>query len=285
MRTISSKRERAMRTPVAEREDCERTACPEHQCRTETPRAGAKGCGVAALLATVLLTPGPEGGWPGFLAPRETHLPDVIASVERVWLEPTLSRSVRGKPAAVPFGLYVALVDAPEITARAARVLALARYEVRVLDEDRYQADDNEGARGVYRVLARTPHRRVILSSGEHRGSILGTITGSALTVLDLTERDGAVQPHLSAYVHIDPPVAAWLARLLLPVFGAVADRKLSAGFAVTAGVARWAMEQPAEFCGWLRQESFSRERRDRIVVELAGCADAASRRALVSER
>jgi hypothetical protein len=265
-----------MRTPVFSRGNCDRAACPDRQCRPETPRTGAKGYGVVALLATVLLTPTPrEGAWPEFLAPRQAYPTDLIAGVEGVWLEPTFSRSVQGRPAAVPFGLYVALVDAPEITAGAARVLAVARHEVRALGEDWYQADDRDGARGVYRVLARTPHRRVVLSWGEHRGSILGTITGSALTVIELTEWEGAVKPRLVAYVRIDQGLAARLARLLVPVFGAVVDRKLAAGFVITARVAEWAVEQPAEFCDWLRNASFSRERRDRIVTQLAGCAGA----------
>jgi hypothetical protein len=63
------------------------------------------------------------------------------------------------------------------------------------------------------------------------------------------------VDQELTAYVRIDNAFAAALARHLLPIFGRLADRKLSEGFAVTAKVAEWAVAHPDEFCDWLRRE------------------------------
>src|SRR5438046_5551114 len=51
------------------------------------------------------------------------------------------------------------ILDTPDATAAAARFKKLARYEVESLDDDRYVADDRDGARGVYRV--RSEERRV----------------------------------------------------------------------------------------------------------------------------
>jgi len=211
----------------------------------------------------------PNHSWPPFLASRESFPPDIVAAIERVWLEPTLSRTVRGRPARVPFDVYAAFVDSPDVTAAAARHKKLAPYVVEALGDDRYRADDRAGARGFYRVLLRDPQRRVILSWGEHSGSLLGTISGSALTLLDLEPRGDAVDQTLTTQVRIDQTLAAALARVLVLVFGWLADRKLGEGFAVSAQVAEWAAERPAEFCEWLASEPLPSERRERLLAVL----------------
>src|SRR5439155_1750426 len=117
----------------------------------------------------------------------------------------------------------------------AARFKKLARYEVESLDDDRYVADDRDGARGVYRVLVREPTRRVMMSWGQHSGRVLGTIGGSALTILDFAPHADGVEPTLTAYVRIDNRVAAAIARLVAPLFGYLADRKLAETIGVSA--------------------------------------------------
>lgn len=197
----------------------------------------------------------------------------MVAAVERVFRDLTLSRTVEGRAARVPFESYVVFVDAPDVTAAAARFRRLARYEVQALGEDWYRADDRAGARGLYRVLLRDRTRRVILSWGEHTGSLLGTISGSALTLLELDPRDGQVGQRITVYVQIDQAFAAALARLLVVVFGGIADRKLTEGFTVAARVAEWAVEHPGEFCPWLRAEtSLDPARRERVLAAVPGC-------------
>jgi hypothetical protein len=210
--------------------------------------------------------------WPPFLPARASFPPDVVASVERVWAEPTLNRTVHGRPASVPFNVYTAFVDAPDVTAAAARFLKLARYRVRALGAGWFEADDGAGARGIYEVLVRTPHRRVMLSWGEHRGRVLGVIGGSALTVIDLREREGMVDQDLAAWVRIDNAFAAALARLLIPIFGHLADHKLIEGFTVTATVAEWAVAHPDEFCEWLKREPLPPERRPSLLAVMPSC-------------
>src|SRR2546430_4232495 len=194
-------------------------------------------------------------GWPALLASRDGFPPEVVSTVERVWSEPTLHRTVHGRPARVPFAIYVAFVDSPDVTAAAARFRELASYEVEPLDEDRYLADDHDGARGVYRVLVRESHRRVMVSWGQHSGHILGTIRGSALTDLELIPRGETVEQTLTAYVRIDNRLAAALARLLIPLFGYLADRKLAEGIGVSAPVAGGAVEGPGGVCPGPRGE------------------------------
>jgi len=229
--------------------------------------------------ATVLLTlatgagGAPVSSWPSFLGSRETFAPDVSAAVERVWIEPTLSRTVNGPSAHVPFDVYVTFMDTPEVTAAAARFRKLGSYEIQALDDDRYRANDGDGAQGVAQVLRREPRRSVILSQGQHTGPILGTIRGSALTVLDLEPRADAVDSRLTAYVHIDNRVAAAAARLLVPSFGFLADRKLGEGLRVTTEVAEWAVDRSGGFCEWLAREPVPPMRRDRILAALPRCA------------
>ena len=243
---------------------------PPRQSRTDRAARKEKTAWVAGLLVAGALAAAwadPAGGraWPPFLAPREAFPVDVVASVERVWLEPTLRRTVEGRPARAPFEVYAAFVDAPDVTAAAARFRKLASYAVEPLGDDRYRADDGAGARGFYRVLVREPHRRVILSWGEHRGAFLGTISGSAITVLEIEPRGDLVAQTLTAHVRIDQRVAAALARVLALFFGSLADRKLAEGFAVSAQVAEWAVEQPRAFCEWLAGAPLLPESRERV--------------------
>ena len=100
-------------------------------------------------------------------------------------------------------------------------------------------------------------------------GGSLARSEGVPLTVIDLREHDGVVDQELTAYVRIDNAFAAALARHLLPIFGRLADRKLSEGFVVTAKVAEWAVVHPDEFCDWLRREPLRPERREAILEGL----------------
>jgi hypothetical protein len=222
----------------------------------------------------------PDSSWPPFLPPPGHFTALVAGAVERIWEDPTLSRTVRGRPAQVPFDVYVSFVDAPDVTAAAASHLGLARYEVDAIDADWYRADDHDGSRGIYRVLVRDPTRRVILSWGEHSGSLLGTIRGSALTVLDFTPSPDGVQQSLTAHVRIDNAVLAGLARVLVRVFGGVADRKLAEGFTVTARVAEWAVQDPAAFCAWLGREGPPGGRQERVRAVLPACDGGPTQRA-----
>jgi hypothetical protein len=108
---------------------------------------------------------------------------------------------------------------------------------------------------------------------GEYTGPMLGTITGSALTVLDLESRGDVVDPKLTAYVYIDDPVAAVLARLLMATFWRLADRKMAEALRVTAGVAEWAVDRSGGFCEWLAREPLPSVQRSRILAVLPACA------------
>lgn len=236
---------------------------------------------VVPTLAPLVLAASVTGAaWPDFLAPPAAYSTTEVATVRRAWLSPTLHRGVEGPPAPMPLASYLALVDAPDVTAAAARHLGLAQYEVRMIGPDRYEADDHDGAHGVYRVIERRDGppvaMRVTLSWGRRRGPLLGTISGSALTVMEFEAHGGQTLQRLDTYVVIDNAVVARLARWLVAVFGHLADAKLAHGFAVSAGVAAWARERPDEFCAWLATQPLDPGRRERLHALLGGCVTGA---------
>jgi len=217
--------------------------------------------------------------WPPFVPPPDSLSYDVASTVERVWRDPTFTRTVHVESAPASLAAYDAFIDAPDLTAAAARHLKLANYDVRILDRDWYHADDGHGARGLYRVLVRERTRRVIVSWGSHSGAILGTISGSALTVLTFDERQGRVGQTLTAYVLIENTVAATMARALLPLFESLVDRKLSEGFHVMAKVVEWATSRPQEFCAWMAEQELSAERRESLPATVPACSSGADHR------
>lgn len=232
----------------------------------------------AALLLLLAAAAGARAAdmaWPPFLPARGAFPADIVAVVERTWDQVTFSRTVQGRPARAPFDLYLALVDAPDVTAAAARFRGLARHEVRALGADWYEADDRDGSHGQYRVLLREPRRRVILSWGEHSSGLIGAIRGSALTELLLEPRGAEVSQALTAHVHIDNRVAAAVARLLIVLFGGIADRRLREAFASAGQVAEWAAERPEEFCLWLDGAPVPPGRRARLRPFLPACGAA----------
>jgi hypothetical protein len=234
---------------------------------------------VAAIVLLCLASISGASGtpWPPLLGSREAFPPEVSTAVERVWIEPTLSRTINGPSARVPLDVYEAFVDTPEVTAAAARFRRIRTFDIHALDDDSYWGDDGDGARFVNRVLRREPRRRVLLSEGQLVNPLLGTISASALTVLDLEPQDGEVSPKLTAYMYIAKGGGATLARLLVPRFGFIADRKLGEGLRATSAVAEWAVERSGSFCDWLAHEPLQPVHRDRIQTALPTCA-AASR-------
>jgi hypothetical protein len=246
--------------------------------------------GAGALMAAVayllVLTPSaggvPARPWRSLLGSTEFLAPEVSAAVDRVLTAPTLERHVRARSAHAPLDVYLAFLDAPELTAAAARYLKLASYDVHVLDDDRYEADDGDGARGFSQVIRRDRQRRVIFSQGEHTGPILGTVRGYALTVVELEQRGDFVDTAITAYVYIDDRVAAGLARFLIASLGSLADRKLTQGLRITAEVAEWAVDPSGGFCEWLAREPLAPGRRNRVVSVLPSCTRAGLPRAAV---
>jgi hypothetical protein len=235
-------------------------------------------CAVALLVITVTSLGSAPADWPPFLRPRAEYPAQITKAVERLWRDATFTRTVSAEPAPVPLSFYLRFVDAPDVTAAAARHLRLTTYDVKVLGDDWYEANDGHGgASGVYRVLMRDGGRRVLLSWGTHRGSILGTVGGSALTRLEFADAGGRATQRLVVNVIIDNTVAARITRPLLVVFGRFVDRKLAEAFRTTAAAAAWAHTKPDEFCAWLGR-AFTGARRVELLGVFGECASRAPR-------
>src|SRR6185503_1440038 len=128
-------------------------------------------CATLMLAITAASRGSASSDWPPFLRASDEYPEDVADTVARLWVEPTFTRTVSAEPAPVPLSFYLKFVDAPDVTAAAARHLRLTTYDVKVLGDDWYEANDGHGgASGVYRVLMRDGGRRVLLSWGTHRG-------------------------------------------------------------------------------------------------------------------
>jgi hypothetical protein len=225
-----------------------------------------------ALLALTVTSPGSAPrDWPPFLRASDEYPAQIASAVRRLWTDATFTRTVSADPVPVPLGFYLRFVDAPDLTAAAARHLRLTTYDVKVLGDDWYQADDGDGAHGVYRVLLRDGGRRVVLSWGTHRGSILGTVGGSGLTRLEFADDRGRTTQRLAVNVIIDNGVAAGITRAILPLFAWFVDRKLTEGFRTTAAAAAWAHAKPDEFCAWLGG-AFTADRRSELVEIFDEC-------------
>jgi hypothetical protein len=228
---------------------------------------------VTALLALTVTSLGSAPrDWPPFLRASNEYPAQIASAVRRLWTDATFTRTVSTDPAPVPLSFYLRFADAPDLTAAAARHLRLTTYDVKLLGDDWYEADDGHGAHGVYRVLLRDGGRRVVVSWGSHRGSILGTVGGSALTRLEFADDRGRAAQRLAVNVIIDNGVAAGITRTILPLFGWFVDRKLTEGFRTTAAAAAWAHAKRDEFCAWLGG-ALAADRRSELLDVFDECA------------
>src|SRR5437879_13213058 len=67
-------------------------------------------------LAVVAAVGGSLPPWPPFLTARDTFPPDLAVSVERVWTDPTIRRTVSGRSGSVRFETYLAFGGECEYT-------------------------------------------------------------------------------------------------------------------------------------------------------------------------
>jgi hypothetical protein len=228
---------------------------------------------IAVVTLAVTALGAATGDWPPFLRPNNEYPAQIANTVGRLWTDATFTRTVIAEPAPVPLGFYLRFVDAPDLTAAAARHLGLTTYDVRILGDDWYEASDGNRTRGVYRVLVRDGARRVIVSWGTHQSSILGTVGGSALTQLEFGDEGERAAQRLDVNVIIDHGLVAGITRPVLLLFGGLVDRKLTEAFRTAAAAAAWAREKPEEFCAWLGGV-FPGERRAELRDVFEECVD-----------
>ena len=225
---------------------------------------------LAALLACLAAaSEAADLDWPPFL-PR-TGSARTDSAVEKIWKDTTFERNLGAAPLDIPVALYVALIDAPEVVAAAAKHLGVASDVVTLLPDGSYELTSPDGSRATIQVLPTKPLERVTLSHGQLVFHGL-KINGSILGLLQLSTVGGDVHQRLTAYVHIDNPVLAWLTRTFLPLLSSKVGEVLSRGFRTTGAVATWAGKHREAFCPWQAASGFPRERLQ-PVADAAGCS------------
>jgi hypothetical protein len=217
------------------------------------------------ILGAAIPTAAEDSTWPSFLPPRAS-VPEA-PRVERIWAGETFRRTLTPAPVDVPLALYVALIDAPDVVAGAARQLGVATESVTSLGDGSWEVRSEKGSRAVYRVLASDPDRRVVLSHGHVM--VLGlAIPGSVLGVLELRDRTTSVDQRLTVHARIENAALALVAKFLVALLPSLADAELARGFRITAAVATWAGRERAEFCAWLGSTGLASPR----IATAAGC-------------
>lgn len=111
-----------------------------------------------------------------------------------------------------------------------------------------------------------------MFSRGRHTGRIVGTITGMALIEIRFEGHGPQITQRLTAWALIENRFVAMVARVLIPLFGQVVDRKLRQGFSVITRVAEWATTQPGEFCEWLDRQPLAEDVREPVRITVRGC-------------
>lgn len=231
---------------------------------------------LAAVVTTALASLGSTPrDWPPFLRASAEYPVPIADTIRRLWSDATFTRTVNAESAPVPLSFYLRFVDTPDVAAAAARHLGLTTYDVKPLGDDWYEAGDGNRTHGVYRVLARAGARRVVLSWGTHRSSILGTIGGSALTQLEFADDGERATQRLVVNAIIDNGIVAGMTRPVLAVFGWLVDRKLTEAFRTATTAAAWAHANPDEFCVWLRG-AIPGARHAEILAVFGECVEAA---------
>ena len=225
----------------------------------------------ALLVLTMTALGSAPPDWPPFLRASDEYPEEIARAVKQLWTDATFTRTVSAAPAPVPLPFYLRFVDAPDVAAAAARHLGLTTYDVKVLGHDFYEVSNGDKTHGVYRVLRRDGGRRILLSSGRHRGPILGTVGGSALTQLDFADDSGRSAQRLAVMVIIDQGPVATITRATVPLFGWFVDRKLAEAFRTAAAAAAWAHGRPDEFCAWL-DAALTVDRRRELLDVFAEC-------------
>src|SRR5919108_5050934 len=89
--------------------------------RRMCPRISAVVCSLAVLVLAVTSFGAASPDWPPFLRAKDDYPPSTANAVTRLWTDATFARTVKADPAPVPLSFYMRFIDAPDVTAAAAR--------------------------------------------------------------------------------------------------------------------------------------------------------------------
>jgi hypothetical protein len=179
---------------------------------------------------------------------RLERLAEAASVATRVETDPFLSRRQ----------VFEYLLDHPEFATHVTRTLRLARYRIWQTPEGLF-LDDGWGATGHFTVVHAAAGQRVMYARGSFRQSILPTINGEAVAMIQygitpIGENRDLVHATVSGFVKLDSGFLAVATKVAGPVAQRKADLEARRLIRVFARVSRAIEDNPADVYERLRQ-------------------------------
>lgn len=179
---------------------------------------------------------------------RLERLAEGASVATRVETDPFLSRRQ----------VFEYLLDHPEFATHVTRTLRLARYRIWQTPEGLFM-DDGWGATGHFAVVHAVAGQRVMYARGSYRQSILPTINGEAVAMIQygvtpIGEGRELVHATVSGFVKLDSSLLAVATKVAGPIAQRKADLEARRLIRVFARVSRAIEDNPAEVYEKLRQ-------------------------------
>ena len=141
------------------------------------------------------------------------------------------------------------LLAHPDFAADIARLLKEGKYRLRRVGEV-YEADDGHGVHGVMRPMIGSGARRLFYLEGSYDTTLLPTLTGRAVLVLDAEHVEGPdgvtyCDMRIAGYLKLDQTLPAAMIRVAKGFSETQVDRRVRRFFRHVAAVSRRAYDDP----------------------------------------
>jgi hypothetical protein len=213
---------------------------------------------VAASLA-ISLALGLTAAWAGSVASLPKEIPaGERARLERVAEEASVSTRVETEPFVTRREVFEYLLDHPEFATHVTRTLRLARYRIWRTPKGMF-LDDGWGATGHFSVVHAVSGRRVMYARGAYRKTMLPTINGEAVAMIQYEvtpagEGRDLVHATVSGFVKLDSGILSFATKMVGPLAQRKADLEARRLMTTFARVSRAIEESPAGVYERLRQ-------------------------------
>jgi hypothetical protein len=193
------------------------------------------------------------------VAPLPPDLPaDERTRLERVAEAASVATRVATDPFFTRREIFEYLLDHPDFATHVTRTLRLARYRIWKTSEGMF-LDDGWGATGHFAVVHAAAGRRVMYARGAYRQTLVPTINGEAVAMIeyDITPAaDGRdlVTATVSGFVKLDNSLLAMATKLAGPIAQRKADLEARRLMRTFARASRAIEENPADVYERLRQ-------------------------------
>jgi hypothetical protein len=184
--------------------------------------------------------------------------PDERARLERVAEAASVATRVATEPFLARREIFEYLLDHPEFATHVTRTLRLARYRIWRTSDGMF-LDDGWGATGHFSVVHAVAGRRVMYARGAYRQTVLPTINGEAVAMIEYEitpAGDGRDLVHatVSGFVKLDSGILALATKIVGPIAQRKADLEARRLMRTFARVSRAIEDNPADLYERLRQ-------------------------------